>query len=176
MKELTLQNHFMKDSIHHAIELKGLDYDFSADDLGSMFYTFRDTTLANAVNHANFHGHGTHQIVSIKIRKRYWLFGGLIIDIVMENPSKIRALENTQHYSGSEADPTTIVDKATFDRLVKWTTEDGYEIDDAIANLDAAKFKWVSHGHLHITYANGVVDKLLVLSNRIIHLNPYVQK
>lgn len=81
----------------------GLDYDFNGDDLGTCYYRFRGTTLAKAVNHV-IENVDLYKIVHISIHKKYWLFGQNIIEIVMEDPAKIKALEGTQHYSKSYSD------------------------------------------------------------------------
>lgn len=76
-----------------------MKYNWSGDDLGSLQYTFIDCSIAEAVNETNqLKPHG-YNIVEVKFKRKFWLVGTRIIDILLEDPIKIKALEGTQHYS-----------------------------------------------------------------------------
>lgn len=80
-----------------------IKYDYFGDDLGTMYFTFWDCTLAKAVNYVidNIKD-DKYKIVSIKEKKRW--FRSNLIRIVLEDPAEIKSLEGTQHYSKSYAD------------------------------------------------------------------------
>lgn len=84
--------------------MKGnLKYDFTGDDLGTCYYTFYGASIAEAVNHA-LENVDNYKIVHIETTRSLWLLGTRIVHIVMENPTKIKDLEGSIHYSKSYAD------------------------------------------------------------------------
>lgn len=152
-----------------------IHFNFWSDDLGTQYFTYSNCSIATAVNYCLANKGEGYNIVKITVKKKWWIFGSLTIELVCEDPNKIRALENSQHYAVPLADPKTVIDKKTFDRLVDWLCGE-YEVEEATRSLKKAKFYWESKKHLNITYTTGHVDKLLIDDNQLVHLNPYKYK
>jgi len=78
--------------------------DFWGDDLGSKYFTYRNCSIAKAVNYCLADKGENYNIVHISVSKKWVFFGQVTIQIVCEDPAKIKALEGTQHYSKSYSD------------------------------------------------------------------------
>ena len=93
----------MKNKPKYRVEVKN-DYSFSGDDLGTQYFTYKNSSIAKAVNSCLTNKGAEYNIVHIKVTKKWWLYGPLTVEIVCEDSAKIKALEGTQHYSKSYAD------------------------------------------------------------------------
>ena len=79
-------------------------FNYFGDDLGTQYFTYKNCSIAKAVNYCLANKGEKYMIVAIEVTKKWWLFGPLTIKIVCEDTAKIKALEGTQHYSKSYAD------------------------------------------------------------------------
>lgn len=81
--------------------IRSISSEMGGDDLGTIWYRVRGGSIGEAIIYLilNMNRQDGYIVVDISIRKKYWLWGQIIIDVILENPEKIKELEGTQHYS-----------------------------------------------------------------------------